>query len=384
MPYKCKSCPTRFEAQKLLKQHVSSEHKLSCELCGKQFTAQSGLLFHMQQVHDSEDAISCRMCMKVFPTKKKLKEHLSDEINGHKKSMKFICKTCGKCFNAKKYLTQHESVHSDNKKTFTCLTCEKIFSSKQYLKKHEKSHDIPVENNVSKNNTAKADEGSEAVQQKDHNMQEPIDEDLEAEQQDDDILQETTDENLVADQQNDQFLKEATEGLEAEQQNEHILQKIDEVEISNTPNVLPKIPKNVKLDIRTSLPVNCNFCKDKFIDESQLNLHLDIFHAMTNTTMNTECQYCQRSYKSKSTLQVHKKRNHYFICGNCGKIFTKKTLFEKHRAEDHENHIKAKHFTSNFCTCDYCGSNIVTKSACESHNCCGDEVERICEVIHEQ
>ncbi|KAJ6641000.1 Zinc finger protein [Pseudolycoriella hygida] len=114
----------------------TSNTKLTCTICNKNFPTNYKLTEHMKK-HETPAPFKCKMenCLKTFRSKIGLIQHEA----AHTGNFKFACDVCGKGFQIKSYLTIHKKIHS-NVKPFTCSICGLEVKAKQALIDHENRH----------------------------------------------------------------------------------------------------------------------------------------------------------------------------------------------------------------------------------------------------
>ena len=146
----------------------SSEKKFCCVECGKVFSYNSSLYYHIKDLHSDIKNWNCDKCGNVYKSKHKLDRHIkrihekmpcsicgklfSTENNGLKNHMitvhtdnhlkPHICKieTCKKGFNSARRLSMHMNTHTGNK-PYPCKYCGKAFADERNKRTHEKSHE---------------------------------------------------------------------------------------------------------------------------------------------------------------------------------------------------------------------------------------------------
>jgi len=131
----CKVCGGRFVTlEKHMLVHSEVLEKLSCSVCGKDFTRERYLLRHMQ-LH-SGNCYTCQECGKNFRTLQYLNKHI---LAVYVKEKNHVCSNCGKTFATKQCLNAHMYVHSDER-PFYCETCGHSFKQKLTLNAHLTTH----------------------------------------------------------------------------------------------------------------------------------------------------------------------------------------------------------------------------------------------------
>lgn len=110
-----------------------------------------------------------------------------------------------------------------------------------------------------------------------------------------------------------------------------------------------------------SLPYECkeNDCKMKFHRKFQLKKHLKESHDIGSFTY--ACNECEQGFFNQVTyfrhLTTHKVKER--VCEDCSEIFTKWTLFVKHRREAHKKLLQYQ--------CDLCSKFFLWKTSIRTH-----------------
>ena len=106
-----------------------------CAYCGKFFTQNSSLTYHIRTVHRKIKDIFCEICAKAFATTSDLNTHRRT----HTGERNFPCHICGQSYSTKQYLQIHTRQHT-GEKPHCCEECGKAFSDPSALKGHQKQH----------------------------------------------------------------------------------------------------------------------------------------------------------------------------------------------------------------------------------------------------
>ncbi|XP_034413937.1 zinc finger protein 32-like [Cyclopterus lumpus] len=136
-PFSCDVCGKRFIRQGILKKHIrvhTGETPFGCDVCGKRFNEQGNLRRHTRG-HTGEKPFSCDVCGKRFPEQGSLKNHM----RVHTGEKPFSCDVCGKRFNVKRNLRRHIRGHT-GEKPFSCDVCGKKYILHAHLKRHMRVH----------------------------------------------------------------------------------------------------------------------------------------------------------------------------------------------------------------------------------------------------
>ena len=107
-------CDKSFSRIDNLKTHVTEAHDNkgerthTCELCGKSYLRAYELKQHSQSIHEGipkPKDILCDICGRRFTKQSKLTWHLKYD---HLKIKRFKCDRCNKAFNQPKFFNQHK------------------------------------------------------------------------------------------------------------------------------------------------------------------------------------------------------------------------------------------------------------------------------------
>jgi len=103
----------------------------------------------------------------------------------------------------------------------------------------------------------------------------------------------------------------------------------------------------------------CDFCGRNFRDGNLLRLHMKIHGEKTY-----HCEFCDKSFFSKQSLNVHESAKHtkkgFKFCDNCGQSFsTRRGL---------ESHMKLKHKIENRFQCNLCRKYFLTEEGLKAHD----------------
>ena len=153
----CSKCQITFQSKEELKSHMKEQHdskdfcdlcdyfscndrKLKkhgylnhniCEFCKEVFKNKEDVQKHKSDVHGvEENSYSCIRCGKNFSQNRRLLFHIRHIHEDYK------CKTCGKSFSQAGNLKRHIHTVHEGHKDHKCESCSKLFSSASYLKKH--------------------------------------------------------------------------------------------------------------------------------------------------------------------------------------------------------------------------------------------------------
>ena len=74
----------------------------------------------------------CNVCNAMLESLEQLLSHIETH---HPQKIRLTCESCGKVFSAPEYLTQHKKLHTRADR-FKCEICGKFFARKDYLTDH--------------------------------------------------------------------------------------------------------------------------------------------------------------------------------------------------------------------------------------------------------
>ena len=285
----------------------------NCELCGKAFSEERNLKFHIHTVHEGNKDFKCDSCGRTFATPSGLKGHIEkcetfikkacDEcgklveerlmdyhkIRVHIKPHK--CQTCGRKFGVASVLKKHIKKHTDGPKKIQCNYCHKNFTTTYVLKRHiERRHAI----NVDEDGNTYIGKISKKVQCN------------------------VCDKWVI--------------GLEAHKGRNHA-EKVD---------------------------IQCDHCGKPFDNRQKLKDHAKAYHSSKEML---KCHICGNLYKVKRVLEVHIKSVHDKIkdhqCETCGAAFPVISTLHKH--------IRTVHLGERPYKCDLCGKTYKATCALKTH-----------------
>ncbi|GFS25451.1 zinc finger protein 62 [Elysia marginata] len=134
--FQCPKCPKKFKTKDQLDFHSVRHADIkpyACEVCGKTFMREKGLLSHMR-MHEG-GGFMCAVCGKSFVSQRVLEDHCTI----HTGEKPHICDVCGKSFRLMANLRNHKQVHCPNK-GIQCPECPKTFRDTRSYSRHMLMH----------------------------------------------------------------------------------------------------------------------------------------------------------------------------------------------------------------------------------------------------
>ncbi|KAG7295375.1 hypothetical protein JYU34_022424 [Plutella xylostella] len=135
--FKCPDCDFTCKSNLVMENHKNTVHlqikPYSCEICGKRFTTNINLKYHMDR-HEGVKRFQCSMCSNLFTTASGLKKHV---LRHHSDKRPFACDKCEKTFVCPSECNLHK-LRNHSEKSVACPLCEAKFSSMANLRGHTK------------------------------------------------------------------------------------------------------------------------------------------------------------------------------------------------------------------------------------------------------
>ena len=120
--------------QKVARTGSGNKKSYGCGKCAKTFANASNLKRHLV-LHTGNFRWYCDICKKRYNQKENYEKH----IRAHR-GEKYRCENCGKGFSAQSKLKYHMSEHTGEYK-FACVKCNKGFNLKPTFEKHVARHE---------------------------------------------------------------------------------------------------------------------------------------------------------------------------------------------------------------------------------------------------
>lgn len=139
--YPCRKCGKVYTTQSNLKYHIEKSHEgatkmrmLRCPHCPERFTEHFRKLKHLKEVHEITFTYECDVCNSKFSSRRALTTHTN---KFH--TQKTFCGICRKSFSCVTTLKKHMLAHS-GQKDFTCGLCAKSYGQQKSLNRHMRMH----------------------------------------------------------------------------------------------------------------------------------------------------------------------------------------------------------------------------------------------------
>ena len=339
---KCETCGKVFSLQRNLKFHIYTIHEgnkdYKCESCEKSFTTSSGLKGHVEKCGSFEKQ-ECDICGKLVEQRLMEYHKIRVHIKPHK------CNTCGKKFGVASVLKQHVNKHHGEGRR-KCPHCEKTFEGKTILNKHIRKNHQALQK-VQCSTCGKTVLDLEKHLMRNHGAKE----------------------NLQCGQCGKKFdnrIKLASHEYSShteriQKQVEIEMVKCDLCEMMFRKNYLKWHVKEVHDKIKDYV---CDTCGMAFTQKSSLIKHSSVHSGIRAY----KCDLCSKTYTQSCHLNTHKKTVHEgrrdHICSHCGKAFGVPKALKLHIDTVH---LGIKEWKCNICTNAYGQSHELKKHLVNFH-----------------
>ena len=330
--FECKICSKSYQREHQLKMHLyrHDDKAYSCNNCSIKFLTLKGSLDH-EKNKICQKILPCVICAKEFKTLSSLNSHKRN----HSKSLVYTCDVCGKVFVSQESLDLHQSIHSGTKPV-PCNLCPARFLRKQGLKMHENKVHHNIKGILKKCHIC----GEEVEKLKDHLVKHGF----------------------------SSFL---------------CLECPREFKRKGSRDFHMKIHRDEK-------DFSCSFCGKNFRQKPHLKIHIKVIH---EGIREFKCSFCEKHFAEKGKQikheKIHKDRQQRHPCKICDKSFLAVRSMKKHITEVHissdfkpfsctlcdksfkrKSHLSVHrnlHYSENSFNCTYCGKEFKQKGSCKDH-----------------
>ncbi|XP_055684229.1 zinc finger protein 208-like [Lutzomyia longipalpis] len=140
----CKFCKGKFYNEACLQRHMIKRHtfngkvQIKCKHCDEFFDDKAAMMKHIKASH--VDVLTCTLCNKSLSSETGLQNHIQRHHEKRKENQrKFLCELCGKTFNSCSVMRQHEE-NCGKSPQYQCDQCQKFFTTAGTLKSHKVTH----------------------------------------------------------------------------------------------------------------------------------------------------------------------------------------------------------------------------------------------------
>ena len=322
---KCFQCSKKFSSVKDLQRHIDEVHyrdTYECDVCGVAFSRNENLTRHMKLKHEEmseETKHTCDECGKQFTRPDNLKKHVM-KLHSERDQNEFLCHSCGKNFNKESNLKRHveNRLHKDGTVRNTCDQCGKQFCNERMLRAHTKMHH-------------RESAGFEFAS-----------------------CDKTVD---------------TLPSLEDHASSSHLPEEFNCFRCSETFAKKSNLVQHRKMvhENEKSKVFECHLCLTMFTSRFALERHeKEVF---SEKSPRYECSHCNDYFCTNKQLRNHTSSEHSpYICEFCDQKFLKKSYLNIHLKRKLQNHVACTTCRKTFC------NNVQLRAHMKNGDCCSEKI----------
>ncbi|XP_041129985.1 zinc finger and BTB domain-containing protein 40-like isoform X4 [Polyodon spathula] len=367
-PVECPECGETMSSLRALQLHTSQSHgdaprkkrkqgAVTCDICGKSFAHQSGMLYHKRADHFDEKPYSCDQCGAKFAANSTLKNHK----RLHTGERPFFCKHCDMMFTQAAALAYHTKKKHSEGKMYACQYCDNVFAQSIELTRHVRTHtgDKPYVCRECGKGFSQAN-GLSVHLHTFHNIEDPYD---------------------------CQKCRMSFPTLDEHKKHIQVVHPREYYPCETCSKVFSasSVLERHMVTHVGGKPYKCEICNKAYQQLSGLwyhnrTHHPDIFAAQNHRSSkfaSFPCSSCDKSFPNITSLKRHMKADHadaeLYECQSCKEVFTTLGLLKKHTTTKHtgtlQNQVSTEHFSHDgeAFQCGHCDLLLPSQQSLEQH-----------------
>ncbi|XP_033899059.2 zinc finger and BTB domain-containing protein 40-like isoform X1 [Acipenser ruthenus] len=367
-PVECLECGETVASLRALQLHTSQSHgdaprkkrkqgAVTCDICGKSFAHQSGMLYHKRADHFDEKPYSCDQCGAKFAANSTLKNHK----RLHTGERPFFCKHCDMMFTQAAALAYHTKKKHSEGKMYACQYCDNVFAQSIELTRHVRTHtgDKPYVCRECGKGFSQAN-GLSVHLHTFHNIEDPYD---------------------------CQKCRMSFPTMDEHKKHIQVVHPREYYPCETCSKVFSasSVLERHMVTHVGGKPFKCEICNKAYQQLSGLwyhnrTHHPDIFAAQNHRSSkfaSFPCSSCDKSFPNITSLKRHMKADHadaeLYECQSCKEVFSTLGLLKKHTTTKHtgalQNHVGTEHFSHDgeAFRCGHCDLLLPSQQALEQH-----------------